>query len=163
MKIEESCIARRRFLCSMIGGGAGALALGAAVPVAYYAGNLREEPPPPFLKLPKTEYDLPPGKAKLIRYGRIPVLMIHTPEPQSDLRLFVANCTHLDCTVGYQETENLIFCACHKGYYDLNGHVISGPPPAPLRKLYSKELPDGTLVIALEKENLEKALEEPHA
>jgi len=156
MKIEESYIARRRFLCSMLGGGAGTLALGVAVPAVYYAGNLRKEPPPPFLKLSKADYDLPPGKSKLIRYGRIPVLLIKTPEPQSELKAFVATCTHFDCTVGYREDENCIFCACHEGYYDTDGNVIAGPPPEPLRPVYYK-FHEGTLVIALEKENLEKA------
>ena len=49
-----------------------------------------------------------------------------------------------------------IFCACHEGYYDTAGQVISGPPPQPLRPLFSKPQ-NGKLVIALEKENLEKA------
>jgi hypothetical protein len=52
MKLEESYLARRRFLCGMLGAGTAALASGAAVPLAYYAGNLREEPPPPFLEIP---------------------------------------------------------------------------------------------------------------
>jgi len=74
MKIEESYIARRRFLCGMLGGGAVALGTSAAVPLAYYAGNLREEPPPPFMELPKADYDLPPGTSKIVMYGRIPAL-----------------------------------------------------------------------------------------
>jgi len=156
MKIEESYLARRRFLWSMLGGGAAALGSGAAVPLAYYAGNFRDEPPPAFLEFSKADYDLAPGTSKLLTYGRIPVLVIKTPEPESELRVFVATCTHFECTVGYKENENRIFCACHEGYYDLDGQVIAGPPPEPLRPFHSK-LTDGKLVIALEKENLEKA------
>lgn len=156
MKIDESYIARRRFLSCMLGGGAGTLAAGVGVPAVYYAGNLKEEPPPSFLKLSRAESDLAPGKSKLIRYGRIPVLLFKTPEPQSELRAFIAICTHFDCTVGYREEENCIFCACHEGRYDVDGNVISGPPPEPLRPVHFK-FHEGTLVIALEKENLEKA------
>jgi Rieske Fe-S protein len=28
----------------------------------------------------------------------------------------------------------VIWCACHNGKYDLNGHNISGPPPRPLEE-----------------------------
>jgi len=156
MRIEESYIARRRFLCSMLGGGAGTLALGVAVPAVYYAGNLREEPPPPFLKLSKADYDLAQGKSKLILYGQIPVLLFRTPGPKSELKAFVATCTHFACKVGYREDKNCIYCACHEGYYDTDGNVIDGPPPEPLRPVYTK-FRNGRLILALERENLEKA------
>ena len=43
-----------------------------------------------------------------------------------------AVCTHLNCTVQYQEANKQIWCACHNGHYDLNGQNITGPPPRPL-------------------------------
>ena len=46
MKIDESYVARRRFLGGMIGGGMTALGAGATVPLVAYVGNLRSEPPP---------------------------------------------------------------------------------------------------------------------
>jgi hypothetical protein len=48
MKIDESYIVRRRFLCGMLGGRAAALGVGVGLPIIPYAGNLREQPPPPF-------------------------------------------------------------------------------------------------------------------
>ena len=140
----------------MLGGGAVALGAGVAAPLVQYAGNFRKEPPPDFLEVGEADYKLPPGNSKLIMYGHIPVLIVMTPEPESVLNVFVATCTHFDCTVSYKRNENLIFCACHEGYYDISGNVISGPPPKPLRRFYSKLVND-KLVIALEKENLEKA------
>lgn len=160
--LDQSHLARRRFLCGMLGTGAAALAAGAAVPLAYYAGNLHEEPPPPFLEISQADYDLPPGKAKLILYGRIPTLLLRTPEPESTLRVFVAVCTHFDCTVGYREEENCISCACHGGHYDLDGNVTAGPPPHPLRRFHHA-FRDGKLVIALEREDLERALRPTNA
>jgi len=163
MKIEESYVARRNFLCGMLGGGAAALGAGATGPLACYVGNLRREPPPDFFEIQKADYDLPPGGSRMMMYAetRIPVLIIRTPPPQSELKVFVATCTHFDCTVDYKKDEKCIFCACHEGYYDLDGRVLSGPPPEPLRKFHTKFRGD-TLIIALEKENLEKAFAEAH-
>jgi Rieske Fe-S protein len=96
----------------------------------------------------------------MFRYGRIPVLMIRTPE--DELRIFVANCTHFDCPVGYKADENRIFCGCHNGYYRVDGQVISGPPPRPLRPFYWK-IQDDKLILALEKENLDQASQESEA
>jgi len=140
----------------MLGGGAVVLGTGIALPLVQYAGNFHGLPPPDFLVIDKADFDLSPGKSRMLMYGPIPVLLLRTPQPESELRIFVATCTHLNCTVGYREEQNRIFCACHEGYYDTAGRVVSGPPPQPLRSFFSKRK-DGKLIIALEKENLEKA------
>ncbi len=162
VKLNESYIARRRFLGSMLGGGAATLGAGVAVPVVRYAGNLREEPPPDFITLDKADYELPPGTAKLIRYGRMPALLVQPPNQEEPLRVFVATCTHFDCTVSYRREEDDIFCACHDGRYTVEGQVISGPPPRPLKRFFTTFRGE-RLVIALEKENLDKAFAEPDA
>ena len=162
MKIRDSYISRRRLLCSMLGGGVVTLGAGVSVPLAQYAGNLRAEPPPDFLELAKADYELAPGTSKMVFYGRLPALLIQTPGPDSVLRAFVAVCTHFDCTVSYKEDENKIFCACHDGYYDIKGNVTAGPPPAPLRPFHMKFEGD-RLILALEKENLDKASEDVEA
>lgn len=162
MKLNDSCIARRRFLASMIGGGAAALGTGVAVPVVCYVGNLREEPPPDFIRIDKAHFDLAPGTSKLIPYGNKPLLLLQPPQEGEELRVFLATCTHLDCIVSYQKNADHIDCACHGGRFTLDGKVIAGPPPSPLRRCFT--MPDGDgLVIALEKENLEKAFAEPDA
>jgi nitrite reductase/ring-hydroxylating ferredoxin subunit len=161
MKINDSYVARRRFLCGMLGGGAAALGTGVGLPLVAYVGNLQEAPLPEWLELEAADYQLAPGTSKIITYGRIPALLIQTPGPQSELKIFKAVCTHFDCTVGYKPEENCIFCACHDGYYDLDGRVVSGPPPRPLDEFCKRVRDDGTLVIALEKDNLEKAFQDP--
>jgi nitrite reductase/ring-hydroxylating ferredoxin subunit len=140
----------------MIGGGVAAMGAGTAAPLLEYAGNLRAAPPPDWLVLKKADYELPPRKAKMILYGRIPVLLLQPAEADGAPRALVATCTHLNCTVTYQEAEHRIYCACHDGIYDIEGRVVSGPPPRPLRQLYTK-LSDGKLILALERANLEKA------
>lgn len=156
MKIEESHFSRRRFLYGSLGGGAAALAAMAAVPLGQYC--VLRAPPPDFLAIEESVYDLAPGTSTIVMYGRIPALLLKTPT--GELKTFVATCTHFDCTVTYKDDENVIFCACHDGYYDVEGHVLKGPPPRPLREFHRAFVGD-KLVIALEKENLEKALQKP--
>jgi cytochrome b6-f complex iron-sulfur subunit len=160
MKNNESYIARRRFLCGMVGGGAAALGATAVGPLTAYVGNLRSEPLPDFIIVPSAEYQLDPGQSKIVRYGPAPILLLRTREPEAELKVFWATCTHFDCIVGFKPDENIILCECHKGRFDLQGQVLSGPPPKPLPELSTRELDDQRLVIALEEKNLDKALEQ---
>ena len=76
--------------------------------------------------------DLKPNAGKIVRFGSRPALLVRVDEGQ--WRAFSAVCTHLNCTVQYRDSTHQIWCACHNGTYDLNGHVVSGPPPAPLEE-----------------------------
>jgi len=89
--------------------------------------------------------DLKPNSAKIIRFGSRPVLLIRTSE--TEWRAFSAICTHLNCTVQYQQAERQIWCACHNGFYDLSGRVVSGPPPRALEE-YSVRLRGEEVVVA---------------
>src|SRR3982751_1197740 len=51
------------------------------------------------------------------------------------VRAFRAVCTHEGCPLGWNAQPHLIRCPGHGGAYDTNGHVVSGPPPAPLTEL----------------------------
>lgn len=74
--------------------------------------------------------ELAPNSAKLFRFGAAPALLISTAE--GELKAFSAICTHLTCTVRYEEETGTLLCPCHNGRFDLAGNVISGPPPRPL-------------------------------
>jgi len=74
--------------------------------------------------------ELATNTAKIFRFGNRPGILVNTP--RGELRAFSAVCTHLHCTVQYDQDDSLIWCACHNGKFDLNGQVISGPPPRPL-------------------------------
>jgi Rieske Fe-S protein len=76
------------------------------------------------------EFGLNTGK--IVKFGSKPVLLIRSGE--AEWRAYSGTCTHLDCTVQYQESSRQIWCACHDGFYDLNGRVVSGPPPRPLEE-----------------------------
>jgi Rieske Fe-S protein len=74
--------------------------------------------------------ELKPGSAKVFRFGNRPALLIR--DKDGSYRAVSAVCSHLNCTVQYLEREQVIWCACHNGTFDLQGRVVSGPPPKPL-------------------------------
>lgn len=46
-----------------------------------------------------------------------------------------AVCTHLGCLINWHRTKSRFLCPCHGGQYDIQGNVVTGPPPAPLNRL----------------------------
>jgi len=76
--------------------------------------------------------DLKPNSGKIVKFGSRPALLIRLNE--TEWRAFSAVCTHLNCTVQFRDSTKQIWCACHNGFYDLNGKVVSGPPPRPLEE-----------------------------
>jgi Rieske Fe-S protein len=58
-----------------------------------------------------------------------------------------AGCTHLGCIVTWDEDQNIFKCPCHDGRYDSEGRVISGPPPAPLKRHQAK-IEDGKILLS---------------
>jgi cytochrome b6-f complex iron-sulfur subunit len=73
--------------------------------------------------------ELPIGKGEVYSVNNQPVIVIHTPDGYKALS---ATCTHLGCIVSWNEQRQVIACPCHEAYFNTNGAVISGPPPAPL-------------------------------
>lgn len=72
--------------------------------------------------------DLPVGKGQVFSVNNKPVIVINTPDGYKALS---AVCTHLGCVVFWNEQRGVIACPCHEAYFNTNGAVISGPPPAP--------------------------------
>jgi len=121
---------RRRLVGWLLGGG-----ITASVASFFYP-LLRFMNPPAVPEASVNEalagkvQDLRPNTGRIVKFGSRPVLLIRVSE--TEWRAFSALCTHLDCTVQYQAQRRQIWCACHNGFYDLNGRVVSGPPPRPL-------------------------------
>ncbi len=42
------------------------------------------------------------------------------------------HCTHLGCAYSWANESRRFLCPCHEGIFDINGCVVSGPPPRPL-------------------------------
>ena len=77
--------------------------------------------------------DLALNSSKLVRFGKKPVLVLHTSEDQ--FKSFSAVCTHLGCTVEYNPDDKKIHCNCHGSVFDLTGKNIGGPAPLPLQPM----------------------------
>lgn len=124
----------RRTLISWLLGGAVAASL-----VSFFYPVVRYLNPPNVAEAAVNEVaagkvqDLKPNSGKIVKFGNKPALLIRISE--TEWKAFSAVCTHLNCTVQYQESRREIWCACHNGTYDLNGMVVSGPPPKPLDEL----------------------------
>lgn len=46
-----------------------------------------------------------------------------------------SSCTHLGCLVDWSRQRGQFLCPCHGGKYDINGNVLSGPPPLSLSRM----------------------------
>jgi Rieske Fe-S protein len=88
--------------------------------------------------------DLALNSARIFRFGSRPALLVRTPA--GEFVAFTAVCTHLNCTVQYNQQTNLIWCACHNGQFDLNGKVAGGPPPRPLEQ-YTAHVQGDEIVV----------------
>ncbi|HEY9597507.1 MAG TPA: Rieske 2Fe-2S domain-containing protein [Cyanophyceae cyanobacterium] len=70
--------------------------------------------PVPVEGLPKTTYLVITDGPAIAQYGIRPV------------------CTHLGCTVGWNQEQNRFICPCHGSQYDPVGRVVHGPAGKPL-------------------------------
>jgi cytochrome b6-f complex iron-sulfur subunit len=80
--------------------------------------------------IPKGE--VPVNTTKDLMIGPTPVIIIHARD--KGFLAFSKVCTHLGCLVKYDKERQIFICPCHAGEFNLEGNVISGPPPRPLQK-----------------------------
>ena len=123
---------RRRFLDSLLGVGFVSTIVAMAYPVwRFLIPPASGEPVTQSVVAAKAS-QLKANTGMLFKFGSRPGLLIRTQD--GELQAFNAVCTHLDCTVQYKADTSQIWCACHNGFYDLSGNVVSGPPPRPLER-----------------------------
>ena len=111
------------FLGSWALGGAGALAAYMRAPEEDHSSTDR------IVRIGKLE-DLRIGEARLVRHGVSPFFVIRTGAEQ--VIALSAVCTHVRCILDYDHERRGLICPCHDGRFDLNGNVVSGPPPRAL-------------------------------
>lgn len=88
--------------------------------------------------------DFAPGTATVRAVEDRAVVVVSSAD--GELRAFDARCSHLGCVVGFDPASRAIACGCHGGRFGLDGRVLAGPPPAPLRALHL-EIVDGDVHV----------------
>ena len=76
--------------------------------------------------------DIPAGSVRAVNLPQGNVMIVNNG---GQVTAFSAVCTHLACLVRWEENQKRFHCPCHHGMFDINGKVISGPPPRPLDEI----------------------------
>jgi cytochrome b6-f complex iron-sulfur subunit len=127
----ESQATRRRFVNWLLSTSVGAFVLSVLYPVSrYLVPPSVGESSAASVTLALKPDEVKTNTGQIVKFGSRPAILIRTAA--GELRAFSAVCTHLNCTVQYRGDLGHIWCACHNGHFDLNGHNIAGPPPRPL-------------------------------
>jgi cytochrome b6-f complex iron-sulfur subunit len=123
---------RRVFLDAVLSIGFVSTAVAIAYPISRYLVPPATSEPATASVVAGTLNNLRPNSGMLFKFGSRPGIVVRTTE--GEVRAFSAVCTHLDCTVQFKADTTELWCACHNGTYDLNGTVVSGPPPRALER-----------------------------
>ena len=135
-------ISRRKFLKYVLLGSAGAAAAAIAVPlVGYFLSPAWKKSSTQTLPVARVD-SIPVGTPTFVRFEeRVQDAWFTTTETQGvwvvtkDGKTFIIfdpHCTHLNCPFYWDDTQKIFICPCHGGRFDIDGRVISGPPPRPL-------------------------------
>lgn len=56
-------------------------------------------------------------------------------DKDGEVHAFSAHCTHLKCTLEYNEAESSFDCPCHGSRFSMKGEVLDGPAKEPLERV----------------------------
>lgn len=113
----------------------------------FVTGKALEVEPGQWIKLEAVETLTPDQVLRLSylvtrrdawRRGEKKGLLYVTVDESGAYLVLDATCTHLGCTVRWDETNRHFRCPCHDASFAQDGAVVSGPPPQPLRQLATK-------------------------
>ncbi len=65
---------------------------------------------------------------------------------ENDVLALSNRCTHLSCSVNWDEGRKEYVCPCHDAQFDMEGNVNAGPPPTPLDHFETK-VEEGNLFV----------------
>ncbi len=73
--------------------------------------------------------------------------LLRKSEAPGDILVLSSRCTHLSCTVKWNEETRKFTCPCHDASFDAEGKVLDGPPPEPLGHFEYNVDGEGTITI----------------
>ncbi len=145
----EKQVPRRSFLDILLGVGVLGAAGSALFPVLRYLKPLPLEAAGGPVKL--SDDDLATIESDhfvIVRVG--PKRVIVFRDSTEEVHALAAKCTHEGCTVQFSFEETIVWCACHNGRFDIDGRVLSGPPPKPLAEYAVQTSDDGGIIVNME-------------
>lgn len=122
---------RRNFLNTLLTAGVAGWVASLLYPVLRYLRPLSDTSTGPLKLTPEEIAKMEKDHFVIARQGTRKVIVFNNA---GVLTALDAKCTHEGCTVQFVPGDSVILCACHNGKYDLDGKVLSGPPPRPLNK-----------------------------
>jgi nucleotide-binding universal stress UspA family protein/nitrite reductase/ring-hydroxylating ferredoxin subunit len=78
----------------------------------------------------QVQSELAPGEGGIIERGGEKLAAF--VDPDGDLHVFSARCTHLGCTVAWNPGDGVFACPCHGSRFGPDGAVVQGPAARPL-------------------------------
>jgi len=147
---------RRAFFTRLFWGLAGLLTALVGVPVlgAFLSPGFRKQekadwvavgPASSFVTTPTLAHHLHPSHEGWVNVtGEMQVWVVQLP--QGGYRIYDNHCTHLGCPYHWDTGLQRFACPCHNGVFDINGNVVSGPPPRPL-DYYDAKVEGGVLYM----------------
>ncbi len=157
---DEFSDSRRKFLGYVIGGAAGVIGLGYAVPIAdYIIGTSLKSEPETWTKAGSIA-DLKVDEPVTLTFNAIEKTAWQEKTVERDVwavkradgtvTVFSPICPHLGCGYRWNNDSGRFECPCHASVYDINGKVLAGPAPRALDTLPAK-VEDGILYVKYEK------------
>jgi len=152
---------RRDFIKVTTGIVGGLIGAAIGIPAVSYliAPSLREAGKEAWIPIGKLE-DMEIGKPYQFSFTRVQVngwertatshggFALRNSEDAQDLLILNSQCTHLACTVNWNEEAAAYLCPCHDAKFSAQGEVLDGPPPRPLDRFTEHRVTeDGTLEI----------------
>jgi len=136
-------LSRRRFLDAFASSLAAGVLLSGAGGAALFAS-----PPTPRRDdveevVVGTAAEIRARGSKRFRFGREPCVVVAAGDRFHALSTV---CSHLGCLVRWTPGSSQLECPCHRAVFDLEGNVLEGPPPRPLRT-YPVKVDGGRVVV----------------
>jgi cytochrome b6-f complex iron-sulfur subunit len=122
----------------------------ALYPILRYLKPLPAAGPGGPVRLTRADVDALETKRFVIVPAAGTRILVFRDQAQT-LRAVDARCTHEGCTVQYVAAEGGIWCACHNAKFDVEGRVLSGPPPKPLPRYAIHEDGQGNVLVSVER------------
>ena len=143
--VPQGRVTRRDFIDVFIKGGLLVTLAGMVLPALNYIWPVTRRGPAGGLQEVGKLDDIPVWGARKVTLAGSALIVLRTP---NEVKAFSAICTHLGCVVDWDDQKREIMCPCHAGTFDVNGRVVSGPPPKPLPE-HAVKVIDGKIFVTV--------------